>query len=184
MPARRLVLIVDEIARHRHPLWQRTILPATLDIDELLDGQLRIQVAVSTHSPFVLASLETSFDTASVALYHLRLEGARVRLRREEFQKHGDVSSWLTAPIFGWSTNGIIIGSPDYVRIRCGRLDQLPPALAQLDGQPCARDRRAWGAGSGIETAPAKPGVGQRRPTVTAPETCRHPQNVPRNPGR
>ena len=24
-----------------------------------------------------------------------------MRLRREEFYKHGDISSWLTAPIFG-----------------------------------------------------------------------------------
>ena len=101
MPARRLVLLVDEIDAHLHPFWQRTILPAILDIGELLDEHLQMQVVVSTHSPFVLASLETRFNAASDALYHLRLEGARVRLRREEFQKHGNVCSWLTAPIFG-----------------------------------------------------------------------------------
>ena len=100
-PTRRLVLLVDELDAHLHPFWQRTILPAILDIGALLDERLQMQVVVSTHSPFVLASLETRFDPSSDALYHLRLEGAEVRLRREEFYKHGDVSSWLTAPIFG-----------------------------------------------------------------------------------
>lgn len=100
-PAQRLVLLVDELDAHLHPFWQRTILPAILDIGALLDDGLQMQVVVSTHSPFVLASLETKFDPSSDALYHLRLEGAEVRLRREEFYKHGDISSWLTAPIFG-----------------------------------------------------------------------------------
>ena len=100
-PARRLVLLVDELDAHLHPFWQRTILPAILDTGELLSERLEIQVVVSTHSPFVLASLETRFDPASDALYHLHLEGSEVRLKREEFYRHGDVSSWLTAPIFG-----------------------------------------------------------------------------------
>ena len=100
-PTRRLVLLVDELDAHLHPFWQRTILPAILDIGELLDKRMQMQVVVSTHSPFVLASLETRFDPASDALYHLHLDGATVRLKREEFYKHGDVSSWLTAPIFG-----------------------------------------------------------------------------------
>ena len=68
MLARRLVLLVDEIDAHLHPFWQRTILLAILDIGELLDEQLQMQVVVSTHSPFVLASLETRFDPASDAL--------------------------------------------------------------------------------------------------------------------
>ena len=68
MLARRLVLLVDEIDAHLHPFWQRTILLAILDIGELLDKQLQMQVVVSTHSPFVLASLETRFDPASDAL--------------------------------------------------------------------------------------------------------------------
>ena len=100
-PARRLLLLVDELDAHLHPFWQRTILPAILDIGKLLDKDLQTQIVVSTHSPFVLASLETRFDPSSDALYLLRLEDANVHLRREEFYKHGDVSSWLTAPIFG-----------------------------------------------------------------------------------
>ncbi len=100
-PARRLVLIVDELEAHLHPFWQRTILPAILDVGALLDERLDMQVIVSTHSPFALASLETRFDPSSDALYHLCLNGAAVRLNREEFHRLGDVSSWLTAPVFG-----------------------------------------------------------------------------------
>lgn len=100
-PARRLVLLVDDLEAHLHPFWQRTILPAILDIASLLDEHLDMQVVVSTHSPFVLASLETRFDPSSDALYHLCLDGATVRLNREAFHKLGDVSSWLTAPVFG-----------------------------------------------------------------------------------
>lgn len=100
-PAQRMVLLVDELDAHLHPIWQRTILPAILDVGPLLDDRLQMQVVVSTHSPFVLASLETKFDPSSDALYHLCLDGAEVNLKREEFYKHGDVSSWLTSPIFG-----------------------------------------------------------------------------------
>ncbi|WP_419165377.1 AAA family ATPase [Candidatus Palauibacter sp.] len=100
-PVRRLVLLVDEVEAHLHPFWQRTILPAILEIGEFLDERLKAQMVISTHSPFVLASLETRFDGSSDTLYHLRLEGSEVHLEREDFIKHGNVSSWLTAPIFG-----------------------------------------------------------------------------------
>ena len=100
-PTRRLVLIIDELDAHLHPFWQRTILPAILGVGPLLDEKLEMQIIASTHSPFVLASLETKFDPSSDALWHLRLDGADVRLDREEFHKRGDVSSWLTAPVFG-----------------------------------------------------------------------------------
>ena len=100
-PTRRLVLLVDELEAHMHPFWQRTILPAIMGVGPLLDEQLEMQIIASTHSPFVLASLETKFDPSSDALWHLHLDGADVRLDREEFHKRGDVSSWLTAPVFG-----------------------------------------------------------------------------------
>ena len=100
-PARRLVLLVDELDAHLHPIWQRTILPAILDIGEYLDERVQMQVVASTHSPFVLASLETRFMSSSDALYHLYLDGTEVRLKREAFHKRGAVSSWLMAPVFG-----------------------------------------------------------------------------------
>lgn len=45
-PARRLVLIVDELEAHLHPFWHRTILPAILDVGALLDERFDMQVIV------------------------------------------------------------------------------------------------------------------------------------------
>ena len=100
-PLRRVVLLVDEIEAHLHPFWQRTILPAILRVGELLGRHVEMQTVVSTHSPLVLASLETKFSPSSDALYHLRLRGAKVVVEAQEFVKYGDVSSWLTSPVLG-----------------------------------------------------------------------------------
>lgn len=99
-PVRRVLLVVDEIEAHLHPLWQRTMLPAILGLGELLGDDLEMQTVVSTHSPLVLASLETEFRKSD-ALYHLDLHDTQVDLERLEFHKYGDVSSWLTSPVMG-----------------------------------------------------------------------------------
>ena len=98
---RRVVLLVDEVEAHLHPVWQRTILPAILRVGELLGDRVEIQTIVSTHSPLVLASLETKFRMSSDALFHLSLRGTKVVLESKEFAKYGDASSWLTSPIVG-----------------------------------------------------------------------------------
>ena len=100
-PTRRLVLLIDEIDAHLHPRWQRAILPAILEVARLIEQRLRIQVIGSTHSPLVLASLETNTDPSTDVLYHLRIDSGEVVVERLDFQKRGDVSSWLTAPEFG-----------------------------------------------------------------------------------
>ncbi len=100
-PVRRVVLLVDEIEAHLHPVWQREILPAILEIGELLRSDVEMQIVVSTHSPLVLASLETKFRPSSDALYHLKLREAKVVLEFHEFTKYGDASSWLTSPVVG-----------------------------------------------------------------------------------
>ncbi len=100
-PLRRMVIIVDEIEAHLHPRWQRTMLPALMSVEKLLSEYLEIQIIVSTHSPMILASTESNFSDESDALYHLELEKFDVILEPFEFQKYGDVSSWLTSPVFG-----------------------------------------------------------------------------------
>lgn len=50
-----IILFLDEVDIHLHPKWQRRILPA---IQELLPNA---QVFVSTHSPFVVGSVEDAF---------------------------------------------------------------------------------------------------------------------------
>jgi predicted ATPase len=100
-PQRRMVVLVDEMEAHLHPRWQRVVLPALLSVDEMLASELKAQYIVATHSPLVMASAETIFDAETDSLVHLDLSDAgEVSLREIEFVKFGDVSSWLTSPIF------------------------------------------------------------------------------------
>lgn len=100
-PQRRMVILVDEMEAHLHPRWQRSVLPALLSIDELLAAELKAQYIVATHSPLVMASAETIFDSETDSLVHLDLSDVgEVSLREIEFVKFGDVSAWLTSPVF------------------------------------------------------------------------------------
>jgi hypothetical protein len=102
-PLKQLVIIIDELEAHLHPKWQRVILPALMTLGRLLSKDLDVQIIAATHSPLVMASVEPEFDASSDALYHLYLLGKNVELEELEFQKYGDISSWLTSPIFGLS---------------------------------------------------------------------------------
>ena len=100
-PRRRMVILVDEMEAHLHPKWQRSILPALLSIEETLSDDLNIQFLVATHSPLVMASSETIFEEDKDSLVHLDLsEHGKVSLEKMNFIRFGDISSWLTSPIF------------------------------------------------------------------------------------
>ena len=103
VPHKKMVIVVDEIEAHLHPKWQRLVLPALMSIGKLLETRLDIQVIAATHSPMVLASVEADFSDRSDALVHLQLINDAVRLERMDFHKYGDISGWLTSPIFGLS---------------------------------------------------------------------------------
>ena len=45
--------------------------------------------------------METTFDPTTDVLYHLFGEGPVVKLEEVPFVKYGDVSGWLTSPLFG-----------------------------------------------------------------------------------
>lgn len=98
---RKMVIVVDEMEAHLHPRWQRTILPALMSVGKLLSEELEVQIIASTHSPLVLASIEPDFSEESDILCHLDLEGKNVVLNPIEFQKYGQISAWLTSPVFG-----------------------------------------------------------------------------------
>ena len=100
-PLRRMVIIVDEIEAHLHPRWQRTMLPALMDVGKLLSEHLEMQIIVSTHSPMILASMEANFSDDLDALYHLELKEFDVVLEPLDFHKYGDISAWLTSQVFG-----------------------------------------------------------------------------------
>ncbi|MBI3796338.1 MAG: ATP-binding protein [Deltaproteobacteria bacterium] len=100
-PQRRMVVLVDEMEAHLHPRWQRAVLPAVISIEDMLASELEAQYILATHSPLVMASSETIFNSETDSLVHLDLSSAgEVSLREVEFVKFGDVSSWLTSPVF------------------------------------------------------------------------------------
>lgn len=100
-PQRRMVILVDEMEAHLHPQWQRAVLPALMSIGDMLSTRLETQFLVATHSPLVMASAETVFDAERDSLMHLDLsDSGVVSLKELDFVRWGDVSSWLTSPIF------------------------------------------------------------------------------------
>ncbi len=102
-PADEVVLLIDELESHLHPQWQRAILPALLGVVTKLTGldQGAIQIVAATHSPLILASLETLFDQEldRVVLFDLCDQGAKVT--DVPWAKQGDVVGWLTSEVFG-----------------------------------------------------------------------------------
>jgi hypothetical protein len=100
-PTSSLILIVDEIEAHLHPKWQRTILPALLRVTQKLHAQINVQVFAATHSPLILASLETYFDKEQDKLFWFDLQEKVVHFRDYPWAIQGDVIGWLTSEIFG-----------------------------------------------------------------------------------
>lgn len=123
-PETRVVFLVDEVEAHLHPKWQRTVIPALMHamqsmVNEVeahlhpkwqqtllpeamksMKGQEKIQLIVATHSPLVMASIETLFDTEKDAWFDLDLAGHQVTLTQRPFTRRGDSSAWLTSDAF------------------------------------------------------------------------------------
>lgn len=99
-PQQNMVIMVDEVEAHLHPKWQRVILPALLDVTNLLGTQVKPQMIVATHSPLILASMESTFADTSDKLFHLYLNQNRVALDEVRYFKHGSVDAWLTSDVF------------------------------------------------------------------------------------
>lgn len=98
----RMVILVDEIEAHLHPKWQRVILPALLNIKNLLSSKLEIQFIISTHSPLVLASAESLFSNETDGLFNIiaNPNTGEAELNTIDFIKYGQVNAWLTSPVF------------------------------------------------------------------------------------
>ncbi len=89
-PAERLVFLMDEVESHLHPRWQRHIAPALLHVLAGLGSGIRPQVLMTTHSPLVLASLETEFDVDKDKQFLFELIDKAVSLRELPWAKRGD----------------------------------------------------------------------------------------------
>jgi hypothetical protein len=101
-PQNRLVILIDEIEAHLHPLWQRVILPALLVVQEDLGEDIETQLLITTHSPLVLASVEPYFDEEQDRLFRFDLQDQqKVVLVQVPWSKQGDAVGWLTSDAFG-----------------------------------------------------------------------------------
>jgi predicted ATP-binding protein involved in virulence len=96
-----MVLLIDEMEAHLHPLWQRTILPAIMNTSQEIASEVQIQTIVVTHSPLILASAEPIFDQEQDKLFHLYLEKDSVNVDNTSFFKRGSIDHWLTSEVFG-----------------------------------------------------------------------------------
>ncbi len=97
---KQITFLIDEIESHLHPSWQRSIVPAMLSVMEKLTRSAEVQLITATHSPLIMASVEPLFDAQQDAWFDLDFERKKVVLRRREFEKHGDVATWLVSEAF------------------------------------------------------------------------------------
>lgn len=116
-PQKRMVILIDELEAHLHPQWQRAILAALLDVREDLENNLQMQLIVATHSPMIMASVETRFNTTTDKLFLLEINKNRllngevqVQLNQLPFIRQGRIDSWLTSEVFGLSQSRSIEG--------------------------------------------------------------------------
>jgi hypothetical protein len=101
-PQKRIVVLIDEMEAHLHPKWQRVILPALIDVTSILNSEIQPQIIVATHSPLVLASVETIFSDSEDKLFHLdlRSDTRRVTFKQIPFVPYGRIDRWLTSDLF------------------------------------------------------------------------------------
>lgn len=95
-----ITFLIDEIESHLHPSWQRSIVPALLSVMEKLTKTAEVQLITATHSPLIMASVEPLFDDRQDAWFDLDFERKKVVLRQRDFEKHGDVETWLVSEAF------------------------------------------------------------------------------------
>jgi len=132
-PVDQMILLMDEVEAHLHPQWQRSILPAILEVAINIKKKIKIQVIATTHSPLVLASIEPQFDEEQDKLFLFELQGKDVTLNQVPWTKHGDAVGWLTSDIFGLkqarSREAEIAIEAAYTFMRGERLDTFPEYL-------------------------------------------------------
>ncbi|MEO5372834.1 MAG: ATP-binding protein [Alphaproteobacteria bacterium] len=123
---KQIILVLDEIEAHLHPRWQRSILPALLDVARHLDGEVAVQFIVSTHSPLVLASAEPVFDADKDKLFHLRPVDGKPVLDEVPWLTRGSAGTWLRSEIFGLETDRSL-PAEEAIR-RAEAMMEAPPA--------------------------------------------------------
>jgi AAA domain, putative AbiEii toxin, Type IV TA system len=141
-PQREIFLLIDEPETHLHPRWQQTILPALMSIAEVLDPELKLQLFVTTHSPIVLASVESLVDPERDRLFHFDDRGDEVHVDALDWIKHGDAVGWLGSEAIGLEGGGRSLAAEEAIRwadaFMLGKHDEIPEAMrsrAALDAE-------------------------------------------------
>lgn len=129
-PQRHLVLVVDEVEAHLHPLWQRLIVPSMMRVVAGLSAAVNTQLHIATHSPLVLASAETVFDESRDSLHHLRLAEPGVILEVLPFVKRGRADLWLMSDVFGLGHARSLCGERAIEKAKGLQLEPHPSAEA------------------------------------------------------
>lgn len=101
-PAREIIFLIDEMECHLHPQWQRRIVPALLNVMNVLTGtrEVPVQLLAATHSPLVLASVEPDFDPSKDCIWDFDLIQGEVHAQLFPWSRKGDVNSWLASEVF------------------------------------------------------------------------------------
>ena len=132
-PTDQLILLIDEVEIHLHPLWQRLFLPALFTAINRLSDKLQVQVVATTHSPLVLASIEPIFDESKDRVNIFEIIDGIVKVREYPWAKQGDVIDWLVSDVFGMrqarskEAERAILAANAWMR---GERDALPKDLA------------------------------------------------------
>jgi hypothetical protein len=100
-PQTKMILLIDEMESHLHPRWQRSIIPALMNVVKILSKDLAIQFIIATHSPLVTASAEPFFNEDTDKLFHLDLLEDKVEFKEIQFIKYGKIDNWLQSDVFG-----------------------------------------------------------------------------------
>ena len=100
-PYDQLILLVDEVEAHLHPRWQRAIVPALMEVIQILSDELDVQAHVASHSPLILASTEPVFDRETDSLHHLEIGKESISVNSINFVNFGNVDAWLVSDVFG-----------------------------------------------------------------------------------
>lgn len=105
-PEAKATFLVDEVESHLHPRWQRTVIPALMNVMGKLTASAEVQLIAVTHSPLVMASVEPRFDEQRDAWWDLDLLSRQdastptVTFSKRQFLRLGDVSRWLVSEAF------------------------------------------------------------------------------------
>lgn len=139
-PTNHIVFLVDEVEAHLHPQWQRRIVPALLDVMSAITGEhdAKVQLIATTHSPLVLASVESQFDPDKDSWFDLDMDQERreVTLQKRPYVRRGDVSNWLTSEAFDLKMARSLEAEEAIMAARAVLLEPIPNAqeIRRVDG--------------------------------------------------